>query len=87
MNNQLRHIGQRGEFGTALRRRRMVSTRAADRCPNRSTERGHVGQQAGVGESEYGDLGQRLGARRTGQVVDIGASETQDGLTPVIITL
>ena len=83
----LRHISQAGEFGERL----AAQSGGFDQCGGPLTEsltdRGHVGQQAGIGESENSDLGQRRDARRTAQIVDIGAGETQDGLTPVIMTL
>jgi len=83
----VRHIGQRGEFHY----RPAAQTNGLDKrggsLPEPLAQRRHVSQQARVGEPESGHLGQRLGPRRTGQVVDIGASEAQDGLTPVIITL
>jgi hypothetical protein len=83
----VRHVGQRGE----LHHRPAAQTNGLDKSggslPEPLAERGHVSQQARVGELESGHFSQRLGPRRTGQVVDIGASEAQDGLTPVIITL
>ena len=55
--------------------------------PEPGADRGHVGQQTGVGQPEVGHLRQCCDTRLTGQVVDVGAGEAQDGLTPVIMTL
>jgi hypothetical protein len=48
---------------------------------------GDVGESAGLGKPEAGDLGERGRPGGAGQVSDVGAGETQEGLTPVIITL
>jgi hypothetical protein len=83
----LRHISQAGEFGE----RPAAQACGFDQCggplPEPFPDAGDIGQQAGVGEWTVCDLGQRRDARRAGQIVDIGAGETQDGLTPVIMTL
>lgn len=47
---------------------------------------GDVGEPAGLGEPEARDLGERGRPGGAGQVVDVGAGETQEGLTPVIMT-
>ena len=83
----LRHISQAGEFGERLAAQSCGFDQCGGALTESLTDRGHIGQQAGIGESENSDLGQRRDARRTGQIVDIGAGETQDGLTPVIMTL
>jgi hypothetical protein len=51
------------------------------------TDRRDVGQQAGVGEPQFRDLGQRRPSGLAGQVGDVVAAEAQEGLTPVIMTL
>jgi hypothetical protein len=83
----LRHISQAGEFGERLAAQACGFDQCGGALTESLTDRGHVSQQAGIGKSENSYLGQRRDARRTGQIVDIGAGETQDGLTPVIMTL
>lgn len=52
---------------------------------------GDVGDPGGVGQLEPGDLRQRRGTRGRPQVADVLRAEpqptTQEGLTPVTITL
>ncbi|GFG85872.1 hypothetical protein MALGJ_25480 [Mycolicibacter algericus] len=54
-------------------------------------QRGRVGDAGGVGQREPGDLGQVGVAGRRAEVTDVVGFEaeagTQDGLTPVTITL
>ena len=83
----LRHISQAGEFGDRLAAQSCGFDQCGGALTESLTDRGHVGQQAGIGESESSYLSQCGRTRRTGQIVDIGAGETQDGLTPVIMTL
>ncbi|MGB9302929.1 MAG: hypothetical protein WCB92_04385 [Mycobacterium sp.] len=62
--------------------------------PESGPRRGGVGDPGGVGQLELGDRAQRRGTRVRAQVSDVVGAElqadgaaTQDGLTPVIITL
>ena len=48
---------------------------------------GDIGDTTGVCQREPGDLGECGNAGVSGEIVDIGTGEPQDGLTPVIITL
>jgi hypothetical protein len=53
--------------------------------------RGDVGDSGGVGQREFGDRRERPSARIRPQIADVVGAEaqpaTQDGLTPVTITL
>lgn len=83
----VRHPSQSGE----LAQRPATQSRGLDKgdgaLPEPLPNRGHVGQQASIHEGVAGHLGQGRRTHPAGQVVDIGAGEAQDGLTPVIMTL
>ena len=81
------YLSQTGE----LAQRPATQSRGLDKgggaLPEPLPNRGHIGEQAGIREAVAGHLGQRRRTHPAGQVVDIGAGEAQDGLTPVIMTL
>lgn len=87
----LRRSGQLGQLG----RRPPAQQGGLDqcRCPIAETapQCGNVGEARDVGQRKRRDLGQVGVAGRRTQVTDVVGSEaeagTQDGLTPVIITL
>jgi hypothetical protein len=83
----VRHISQAVKFGGGFAAQSRGFNERGGALPEPFPDGGYIGQQAGVGESEVGRLGQRGRTRRTGQVVDISTGEAQDGLTPVIMTL
>ena len=76
-------------LAAALRRSSVVSTSTAARSPNRVTRRGDVGDQCGVGQPKLVDLARAPRARvaTADRRRRRGANASQDGLTPVTMTL